>query len=126
ATFCWNTQEHLEAYLAIPTMGAVLHTLNIRLFPEQLVYIVEHADDRVVIVDDSLIPLLAKIAGDLTTVDRYIVAGDGDVAALVEASPHAQIIRYDQVLDDGDTEFGWPELDERAAAAMCYTSGTTG
>ncbi|HSO96395.1 MAG TPA: long-chain fatty acid--CoA ligase [Acidimicrobiia bacterium] len=126
ATFCWNTQEHLEAYLAIPTMGAVLHTLNIRLFPEQLIYIVEHADDRVIIVDDSLIPLLAKIAGDLTTVERYIVVGDGDTAALAEAAPTVQILRYDDLLNEADTDFCWPELDERAAAAMCYTSGTTG
>ena len=126
ATFGWNTQEHLEAYLAVPTMGSVLHTLNIRLFPEQLTYIVEHADDRVVIVDDSLIPLLAKVAGDLPTVERYIVVGDGDAAALAEASPQAEIMRYEQLLEDGGNTFTWPEIDERTAAAMCYTSGTTG
>jgi len=126
ATFGWNTQEHLEAYLAVPTMGAVLHTLNIRLFPEQLTYIVEHADDRVVIVDDSLIPLLAKVAADLPTVERYIVVGDGDDAALAEASPQAEIMRYEQLLEDGGNTFTWPEIDERTAAAMCYTSGTTG
>ena len=126
ATFSWNTQEHLEAYLAVPTMGAVLHTINIRLFPEQLTYIVEHADDRVVIVDDSLIPLLAKVAGDLPTVERYIVVGDGDAAALAEASPQAEILRYEQLLEEGGDTFTWPEIDERTAAAMCYTSGTTG
>jgi fatty-acyl-CoA synthase len=126
ATFSWNTQEHLEAYLAIPTMGAVLHTLNIRLFPEQLTYIVEHADDRIIIVDDSLIPVLAKIAGDLTTVQRYVVVGDGDDTALAEASPQAEIMRYEQLLEDGGANFTWPEIDERSAAAMCYTSGTTG
>jgi fatty-acyl-CoA synthase len=126
ATFCWNTQEHLEAYLAVPSMGAVLHTLNVRLFPEQLTYIVEHADDRVVIVDDSLVPVLAKIAADLTTVERYIVVGDGDATALAEASPQAEIVRYEELLDSGGGEFTWPEIDERAAAAMCYTSGTTG
>src|SRR5437868_14413280 len=86
-TFQWNTQEHLEAYLAVPTMGAVLHTLNIRLFPEQLTYVVNHAEDRLIIVDDSLIPLLAKVAGDLTTVERYVVVGDGDVAVLQSAWP---------------------------------------
>ncbi len=126
ATFCWNTQEHLEAYLAVPSMGAVLHTLNIRLFPEQLTYIVEHADDRVVIVDDSLVPVLAKIAADLTSVERYVVVGDGDAAALAEAAPQAEILRYEELLDSGGDEFTWPEIDERAAAAMCYTSGTTG
>ena len=124
-TFCWNTQEHLEAYLAIPSMGAVLHTLNIRLFPEQLTYVVRHADDRVVIVDDSLIPVLAKVAGDLSNVERYVVVGDGDCSALAEAAPQAEILRYDELLGGGD-EFAWPDIDERAAAAMCYTSGTTG
>src|SRR5437868_3815219 len=86
-TFCWNGQEHLEAYLAVPSMGAVLHTLNIRLFPEQLTYVVNHAQDKLIIVDDSLIPLLAKVAGDLTTVERYVVVGDGDVAVLQSAWP---------------------------------------
>jgi fatty-acyl-CoA synthase len=125
-TFCWNTQEHLEAYLAVPSMGAVLHTLNIRLFPEQLSYVVEHADDRVVIVDDSLVPLLAKVAGGLSNVERYVVVGDGDCSTLAEAAPQVEILRYDELLGTGADGFTWPEMDERAAAAMCYTSGTTG
>src|SRR5437588_9000460 len=83
-TFLWNTQEHLEAYLAVPTMGAVLHTLNIRLFPEQLTYVVNHAEDRVVLVDDNLIPLLAKVAGDLKTVERFVVIGNGAPSVLHE------------------------------------------
>src|SRR6058998_2334115 len=91
-TFQWNTQEHLEAYLAVPTMGAVLHTLNIRLFPEQLTYVVNHAQDRLIIVDDSLIPLLAKVAGELQTVERYVVVGDGDASALQSAVPNAEIV----------------------------------
>jgi fatty-acyl-CoA synthase len=131
-TFQWNNQEHLEAYLAIPTMGAVLHTLNVRLFPEQLTYVVNHAEDRVVIVDDTLVPLLAKVAPDLKTVERYVVVGSGDaggaLTALADAAG-AEILRYDDVLasgDDADDGFTWPEVDERAAAAMCYTSGTTG
>ena len=125
-TFCWNTQEHLEAYLAVPSMGAVLHTLNIRLFPEQLSYVVQHADDRVVIVDDSLVPVLAKVAADLTNVERYVIVGDGDCSALAEASPHVEILRYDDLLRASPAEFSWPDIDERSAAAMCYTSGTTG
>ncbi|HEY7547094.1 MAG TPA: AMP-binding protein, partial [Blastocatellia bacterium] len=79
-TFGWNTQEHLEAYMAIPSMGAVLHTLNIRLFPEQLAYVANHAEDRIVIVDDTLVPLLARVAGELKTVERYIVIGDGNAS----------------------------------------------
>jgi fatty-acyl-CoA synthase len=125
-TFCWNEQEHLEAYLAIPTMGAVLHTLNIRLFPEQLAFVVNHAEDRVVIVDDSLVPLLARVAADLKTVERYLVVGEGDASALEEASAGADVLRYDDLLAAEEPGFAWPDVDERSAAAMCYTSGTTG
>src|ERR1051325_7851330 len=75
-TFCWNCQEHLEAYFAVPCMGAVLHTLNIRLFPEQIAYVINHAEDHVVIVDQSLIPLLTPILPKLTTVRHFVVIGD--------------------------------------------------
>jgi acyl-CoA synthetase (AMP-forming)/AMP-acid ligase II len=125
-TFQWNNQEHLEGYLAIPNMGAVLHTLNIRLFPELLTYVVNHAEDRVVIVDDSLIPLLARVAADLKTVEHFIVVGSGDASALADAAAGADVMRYDELLAAEATDFAWPEVDERAAAAMCYTSGTTG
>src|SRR3954453_5090306 len=84
-TFMWNNQEHMEAYLAIPSMGAVLHTLNIRLFPEQVVYIANHAEDEVVIVDSSLIPLLARVLPEMKTVRTVLVTGDGDTAPLDEA-----------------------------------------
>jgi fatty-acyl-CoA synthase len=97
-TFMWNTQEHLEAYFAVPGIGAVLHTLNIRLFPEQLTYVTNHAADRIVLVDDNLIPLLAKVAPELTTVERYVVIGDGDAGALAEAAPDAEILRYTDLL----------------------------
>lgn len=121
-TFCWNSQEHLEAYFAIPSMGAVLHTLNIRLFPEQLAYVVNHAEDRVIILDDSLVPLLARVAPELHTVERFIVIGDGDASALGDV----EVLRYDDLLLAEEPGFAWPETDERQAAAMCYTSGTTG
>jgi fatty-acyl-CoA synthase len=125
-TFQWNNQEHLEGYLAIPTMGAVLHTLNIRLFPELLTYVVNHAEDRVVIVDDSLIPLLARVAPDLKTVEHFIVVGSGDATALADAAAGADVLRYDELLAAESPGFAWPDVDERGAAAMCYTSGTTG
>ncbi|HEX6311890.1 MAG TPA: AMP-binding protein, partial [Acidimicrobiia bacterium] len=127
-TFCWNNQEHLEAYLAVPAMGAVLHTLNIRLFPEQLTYVVNHAEDRIVVVDDTLVPLLARVAPELKTVERYLVVGDGDASALeaAGAGAGADVVRYHDLLVAEDGGFAWPDLDERAAAAMCYTSGTTG
>src|SRR3989441_721472 len=121
ATFGWNTQEHLEAYLAVPSMGAVLHTLNIRLFPEQLVYVANHAEDRVVLVDASCVSLLAPVARELRTVEHFVVIGDGDAAAL-----GSKVLRYADLLAAEEPRYDWPALDEREAAAMCYTSGTTG
>ena len=119
-TFLWNNQTHQEAYLAVPSMGAVLHTLNLRLFPEQLAYVINHAEDQVIIVDASLIPLLARVREQLTTVKHIVVAGDGDSSAL--GHTHA----YEELLAAEEPGFDWPTLDERQAAAMCYTSGTTG
>ncbi|MFC5750761.1 long-chain fatty acid--CoA ligase [Actinomadura rugatobispora] len=124
ATFMWNNAEHLEAYLAIPSMGAVLHTLNLRLFPDQLVYIANHAEDRVVIVDGSLIPLLAPVLPQLKTIRDVIVVGEGDTGPLEGAGK--VLHSYEELLAAAPAEFDWPEIDERAAAAMCYTSGTTG
>ncbi|MGE0878230.1 MAG: long-chain fatty acid--CoA ligase [Acidimicrobiia bacterium] len=123
-TFMWNSREHMEAYFAIPCMGAVLHTLNLRLFPEQLAYVINHADDKVVIVDDSVIPLLARILGDIPGVEQFIVVGDGDAAPLVATGK--PVHRYAELLAAETPGFRYPDLDERTAAAMCYTSGTTG
>jgi len=120
ATFAWNDQEHLEAYLGVPSMGAVLHTLNVRLFPEQLAYVVNHAEDRVVIVDASLAPLLARVRAECRTLEHVIVVGDGDTAGLGET------VAYEELLAAESPVYDWPRLDERQAAAMCYTSGTTG
>lgn len=124
ATFMWNNAEHLEAYLAVPSMGAVLHTLNIRLFPEQLVHVANHAEDRVIIVDATLVPLLAPQLPQLKTVEHVIVTG-GSTAGL-EAPEGVQVHTYEDLIAGEPTEYDWPELDERSAAAMCYTSGTTG
>jgi len=121
ATFCWNNQEHLEAYFGVPAMGAVLHTLNIRLPGAQVARIANHAGDRIIIVDNTLVPLLASIAGELPNVEAFIVNGPGDASALGD-----RVLRYDELLAGEGPAFGWPELDERAAALMCYTSGTTG
>src|SRR6202161_4330546 len=120
-TFCWNTQEHLEAYFGVPAMGAVLHTLNIRLPGAQVARIANHAGDRIIIVDDTLVPLLASIAEELPAVEAFIITGPGDASALGD-----RVLRYDELLAGESPDFGWPELDERAAALMCYTSGTTG
>src|SRR6185369_8067378 len=121
ATFGWNTQEHLEAYLAVPSMGAVLHTLNIRLFPEQLAYVANHAEDKVILVDASCVSLLAKVRAQLETVEHVVVVGSGDASEL-----GTHVLRYDELLAAERPDYDWPAIDERAAAAMCYTSGTTG
>jgi fatty-acyl-CoA synthase len=120
ATFMWNNQAHLEAYLAVPCMGAVLHTLNIRLFPEQLSYIITHAEDRVIIVDHTLVPLLAKVRDQIPSVEYFIVNGPDDSGAL------GPTLDYDTLVNAERPGFEWPEVDERDAAIMCYTSGTTG
>jgi fatty-acyl-CoA synthase len=124
ATFMWNNAEHLTAYMAVPAMGAVLHTLNIRLFPEQIVYVANEAEDQVVLVDLSLAKLLAPILADLDTAHTVIAVGEGDLAALGESGK--TVLRYGDVIADESTEFDWPDIDENCAAAMCYTSGTTG
>ena len=124
ATFAWNTQEHQEAYFAIPGMGAVMHTVNIRLSAEQIRYIIGHAEDSVMIADASLAPVLGPVlaaGGDeLKTLRHLIVYGDGDRSGLPEH------IDYEELLAAERPGYPWPDIDEHAAAAMCYTSGTTG
>jgi fatty-acyl-CoA synthase len=129
ATFMWNNAEHLEAYLAIPSMGAVLHTLNIRLSADQVGYIATHAGDYAVIVDASLAPTLAKVLPHAETIRHVIVSGAGprDDGILASLAGHGRAVHsYEDLLAAAPVAFGWPELDERSAAAMCYTSGTTG
>jgi fatty-acyl-CoA synthase len=124
ATFMWNNTEHLTTYLAVPAMGAVLHTLNIRLFAEQVVYVANEAEDQVVLVDLSLAKLLAPILAKLDTVHTVIAVGDGETAPLEESGK--SVLRYADIVGGESAEFDWPQLDENSAAAMCYTSGTTG
>ena len=119
-TFAWNSQEHLEAYYAVPCSGAVLHTLNPRLSAAQVAYTANHAGDRVILVDASLVAELAAALPLLESVEHFVVIGDGDTAALPDA------LRYEELLAAQQPGFAWPELDERSAAALCYTSGTTG
>ncbi len=119
-TFMWNNQAHMEAYLAIPCMGAVLHTLNIRLFPEQLAYIIQHAEDQIIIVDSSLVPLLAKVRDQIPSVRHIIVHGPDSSGLLGET------LDYETLIQTHQPGYEWPDVDERSAAIMCYTSGTTG
>jgi fatty-acyl-CoA synthase len=122
ATFAWNSARHLELYLAVPCMGAVLHTLNIRLHPEQVAWIANHAEDAVVFVDDSLLPAFEKIAPHLKSVKRFVVMGD----APLPSTNLRPVDRYEDLIESSSPAFPWPDLDEDDACAMCYTSGTTG
>ena len=130
ATFMWNNAEHLEAYLAVPSMGAVLHTLNIRLSTAQIGYVATHAEDTVVMVDASLVPLFAEVLPQAKTIRHVLITGTPagslppDAAAL--AAPGVEVHGYEDLLAAVPDSFAWPELDERSAASMCYTSGTTG
>ena len=117
ATLLWNQSEHLELYFAVPGIGAVIHTLNPRLHPHELAYIVRHAEDRAIVVDETLLPVLDSFRAD-SSIEHVIVVSHADPAP-------AGMLEYEGLLD-GRPPIEWPVLDERSAAAMCYTSGTTG
>ena len=122
ATFGWNTYRHLELYFAVPCIGAVLHTLNIRLFAEQLVYIINNAEDKVIFVDSDQVPVLEKLADQLTSVKLYVIMGE-----MAGSSTNLQpSVDYETFIGTQPETIEWPTLEENAAAAMCYTSGTTG
>src|SRR5439155_2258084 len=120
ATFAWNTQRHLEVYLATPCIGAVLHTLNLRLFEDQLTYIANHAKDKLVFVDSTVVPLMEKVADRFETVEHYVIMDDGDGGSLPNT------LDYEELLAEQPPDFDYPEIDDRTAAGLCYTSGTTG
>src|SRR5438105_9390652 len=119
-TFGWNHYRHLELYFAVPMQGAVLHTLNIRLFHDQLTYIVNHAADRFIVVDRSLLPVIRKLQSTFTSVERIIVIDDGSDNDVGDA------LDYEAIVGSGAPRCEFPRLDENQAAMMCYTSGTTG
>ncbi|MBV9383881.1 MAG: long-chain fatty acid--CoA ligase [Streptosporangiaceae bacterium] len=125
-TYMWNNAEHLEAYMAVPSMGAVLHTLNIRLSCTEVGYIASHAGDYAVIVDASLVPAFAEVLPHAPDIRHVIVTGAAGTDASVLAGPGRAVHRYEELLSAEPDSFGWPQIDERSAAAMCYTSGTTG
>ncbi len=118
-TFCWNHQEHIECYYAISAMGAVVHTLNIRLSPEQLNFVIRHGGDRIILADASLYPALARALEDLPAVEQIVVVGDA-------SGLPSDVLRYEELLAGELPEFSWPDLDEHSAAVMCHTTGTTG
>jgi len=120
-TFAWNTHHHLEAYWAVPMMGAVLHTVNFRLAPEDIAYIINHAEDSVLLVGTSVWPLLGPIREVLTTVRQFVIIHD-----VPETPLPPGVLEYEDLLSLGTPVVDWPQLDERTASGMCYTSGTTG
>lgn len=123
ATLAWNNYRHFELYYGVSGYGAVLHTINPRLFAEQLVYIVNHAEDRYIFVDLTFVPLLEAILPHIGNVEGFIILCDEDKMPETKL-PNAQC--YETLLAAESDEFEWPEFDERKGASMCYTSGTTG
>jgi fatty-acyl-CoA synthase len=123
ATIAWNTARHIETWYGIMGIGAVCHTVNPRLFPDQIAWIIRHAEDRIVITDLTFIPVLEKIAPELTSVERYIVLTD---KAHMPQTTLKNAVAYEDWIAEVDGNFQWKEFDENTAAAMCYTSGTTG
>ena len=123
ATLAWNNYRHLELYYAIPCMGAVLHTLNLRLFPDQLEFTISDAEDSVLFVDKTLIPVLNQVAARIPSVRTIVVMNDG--GPLPEHNL-GELLDYETLMSAEKQDFSWPRLDEWSAAAMCYTSGTTG
>ena len=123
-TFMWNGSRHLEAYHATAGMGAVLHTLNLRLSDHDLEYIIDHAKDRVIIVDADVLPLLEKLKGRMPSVERIIVASEADDKPWDTDLPNP--VDYEAFIAGRPTRYEWPEIDEHSPLGLCYTSGTTG
>ena len=123
ATIAWNNQRHLEIYFGAAGAGMVCHTINPRLFPEQLVYIINHAEDRVLFLDRTFLPLAAKLGAQLKTVKHIVLMGprDDEAAQMVPG-----LLFYDELIEEGSDAYGWPHVDENSPSSLCYTSGTTG
>ncbi len=122
-TIAWNTGRHLECWYGIMGIGAICHTINPRLFPDQIAWIANHAEDRIIITDITFVPVLEKIAAQLTSVERYVVLTD---RAHMPETTLKNAVPYEDWIAEVDGDFKWKEFDENTAAAMCYTSGTTG
>ena len=123
ATLAWNTWRHFEAWYGIMGIGAIYHTVNPRLFPEQIAWIVNHAEDRMMLLDLTFISLVEKLAAQMPTIERYVVLTD---AMHMPATALKNAVPYEEWIGEADGDFAWKTLDENTAAGMCYTSGTTG
>jgi fatty-acyl-CoA synthase len=123
ATLAWNSWRHLECWYGILGIGAIYHTVNPRLFPDQVSWIINHAEDRVMMVDLTFLPILENLADKLSSIERYIILTD---AAHMPATKLKNAVPYEQWIAEVDGDFAWKSFDENTAAGMCYTSGTTG
>ncbi len=123
-TLAWNHHWHMECFYAVPGLGAVCHTVNPRLFAEQIVYIINHARDKVLMVDQDFIELVESIVDQIPNVERFIILGDRGCVA--EPNKLGDVLYYEELIADEPTSIQWPEIDERSASGLCYTSGTTG
>ena len=123
-TFAWNNFQHLELYFGAPGAGAVVHTLNIRLFPGQLAYIINHAEDKVIFVDATLLPLIEKLAGDIKGVEHFVLFNEPTQGAA--ANLPGEVHSYESLMAAADEDYSWRVEDENQAMGLCYTSGTTG
>ena len=123
ATLAWNTWRHLETWYGITGIGAIYHTVNPRLFADQITYIVTHAEDRILFLDLTFVPLVEKLAGGLPSIERYVILTD---AAHMPATSLRNAVAYEDYIAEADTDFRWKTFDENTAAGLCYTSGTTG
>src|SRR3977135_279858 len=123
ATLAWNTWRHLESWYGIVGIGAVYHTVNPRLFPDQIAWIINHAEDRVMMTAVTFVPLLEKLSDKLPSIERYVIYTD---AAHMPATSLKNAVPYEQWIAEVDGDFAWAQFDETTAAGLCYTSGTTG
>ena len=123
ATIAWNNRRHMEIYFAVAGAGFVCHTINPRLHPEQLIYIVNHAEDRVLFFDRTFLPAVAKLREHFKTVDHFVLMGprDDEAAGMIDG-----LVFYDELLEQGDPGYAWPQFEESRASSLCYTSGTPG
>ncbi|WP_018664714.1 long-chain fatty acid--CoA ligase [Heyndrickxia acidiproducens] len=126
-TFAWNHHRHLEAYFAIPSIGAVLHTINIRLAPEHIIYIINHSEDKILLIDEDLLPLIEAVKDELKTVESFIVMSDQKNHMENPDSGLFPLYSYEKLVEEGDASFQFEaDIDEYDPAGMCYTSATTG
>lgn len=126
ATLAWNSDRHLALYFGVSGAGAVMHTVNPRLFPEQITYIVNHAEDRVLFFDITFAPLVSRLAASLDTVEAFVVMTDRDHMPDVPGVPEGRLMCWEDLVGRQSPQYEWPEFDEHSASSLCYTSGTTG